>query len=278
MVITMDTTVKNPILYVVSDSAGETGEVVARAAAAQFHPAYVALRRFSFVSDQAGIDRAIEAAALDGAAIVFTLVIRELRDYLIRQASRYQIPAVDIMGPVISHLEQATNQVPQQKPGLIHVLNEEYFKKVEAVEFAVKYDDGRDSRGILMADIVLVGVSRTSKTPLSMFLAHKSLKVANVPLVPEIKPPDELFKITPRKIFGLTINPGKLNEIRKERLKAMGLAEDAAYANEQRIAHELAYSNEVLQRLHCPIIDVSVKAVEETASVILDYIEDRSPL
>ena len=132
---------------------------------------------------------------------------------------------------LIDQIQTLCGETPLYKPGLIHKLDEDYFKKVEAIEFAVKYDDGRDPRGILKADIVLVGVSRTSKTPLSQYLAHRRLKVANVPLVPEVDPPEELFSISPEKCFGLRISPEKLNDIRKERLKTLGLSDNANYAN-----------------------------------------------
>ena len=146
-------------------------------------------------------------------------------------------------------------------------MDEDYFKKVEAIEFAVKYDDGRDPRGILKADIVLIGVSRTSKTPLSQYLAHKSLKVANVPLVPEVDPPEELLSISPEKCFGLKISPEKLNDIRRERLISLGLNDKASYANIERIKEEIRLTlKKLLRKLDCQVIDVTNKAVEETAN------------
>ncbi|MEH7489753.1 pyruvate, water dikinase regulatory protein, partial [Priestia megaterium] len=135
--------------------------------------------------------------------------------------------------------------------------------------FAVKYDDGQDIGGIKRADIVLIGVSRTSKTPLSMYLAHKRFKVANIPLVPEIAPPDELFSIPRNKCVGLIITPDKLNEIRKERLRNLGLTSQANYANFERILEELEYAEKIMKRIGCPVINVSNKAVEETADLIL---------
>lgn len=154
-------------------------------------------------------------------------------------------------------------------------LDDNYFRRVEAIEFAVKYDDGQDIRGARHADIVLIGVSRTSKTPLSMYLAHKKYKVANVPLVPEIEPPDELFDIPKNKLVGLVITPDKLNEIRAERLKSLGLTTQANYANLDRILEELDYADKVMKRLGCPIINVSNKAVEETADLILAILKKR---
>lgn len=263
---------KNQVVYVVSDSAGETAEAVVKAAVVQFLPVVVELRRMPFIHDRAGINQVVEGARASGGVIVFTLVIPELRDYLLEQALAHQVICIDLLGPVISSLEKALDQQARHEPGLIHKLDEGYFRKVEAVEFAVKYDDGRDPNGVLKADIILAGVSRTSKTPLSMYLAHKSYKVANVPLVPELTPPKELFTVNPKKIIGLTINPDKLNEIRRERLKALGLGEEANYAKAARIREELAHAEAVMKKLGCIVIDVSSKAVEETAGIILERV------
>jgi len=267
---------QSPVVYVVSDSAGDTGEFAVRAAAAQFHPVVVDIRRFPFVQNAEAIDKVLSDAKRQRAMIAFTLVIPELRDYLLEQARLHLVETIDLLGPLLNSLERRVGRKSLREPGMNHMLDEDYFKKVEAVEFAVKYDDGRDVMGVLKADIVLVGVSRTSKTPLSMYLAHKKYKVANVPLVPELQPPSELFTIDKSKVVGLTINSAKLNEIRRERLKALGLAENANYAKIERIGRELEHANSIMERLGCVVIDVSNKAVEETASVILDMFRQRN--
>lgn len=259
----------NPIVYVVSDSAGETAESVLKAAAIQFQPHLVEIRRAPYVHDKAGVERVIAEAAKSRAIVLFTLVVPELRDELTSQARKRKVISIDLLGPIIATLEKVFNQEPLHQPGLIHQLDEDYFKKVEAVEFAVKYDDGRDSTGIMLADIVLVGVSRTSKTPLSMYLAHRKFKVANVPLVPELQPPEQLFSVSPDKVIGLVIDPDKLNMIRRERLKSLGLADNALYAQMERINQELQHARLVMSKVGCKVIDVSNKAVEETAGVIL---------
>lgn len=212
----------------------------------------------------------VEEAASTNSVIVYTLVLEELKNYLVALAEEYGIPTVDILGPMINVLTKVSKHVPRMEPGLLRRSDDEYFRKVEAIEFAVKYDDGKDPRGLLYADVVLVGVSRTSKTPVSMYLAHKRVKTANVPLVPEVAPPEELFQIPPQKIIGLTINPHFLNEIRQERLKILGLAINADYASLSRIFKETAYAEEVIKRLGCPVMDVTNRAVEETASEILE--------
>jgi regulator of PEP synthase PpsR (kinase-PPPase family) len=257
-------------VYVVSDSVGETAELVTKAAASQFDINQLDIRRIPYVEDKGTINEVINMANEPDSIIAFTLVIPELRTYLLEEAKKANIKVIDIMGPMVDALQLLFNEPPRFRPGMVHQLDDEYFRKVEAIEFAVKYDDGRDPRGLLRADIILIGVSRTSKTPLSMYLAHKRVKVANVPLVPEVAPPEELFRVDPKKCIGLTINPEKLNGIRSERLKSLGLQAQANYASMDRIKLEIDYSNLVMQQIGCQVIDVSNKAVEETANIILE--------
>ncbi|PLS15201.1 phosphoenolpyruvate synthase regulatory protein [Bacillus sp. M6-12] len=266
----------NSIIYVVSDSVGETADLVAKAAISQFAGTNFTLKRIPYVEDEQIIDEVISLAKLNQAIIVYTLVRPEIRAYLQDQASKEDVLAYDIIGPLMDILQKKSNSDPLNEPGMVRKLDEDYFKRVEAIEFAVKYDDGRDPRGILRADIVLVGVSRTSKTPLSQYLAHKRYRVANVPLVPEVEPPEELFLVSPEKCFGLKISPEKLNHIRKERLKSLGLNDHAIYANVERIKEELKYFEGIVSRLNCPIIDVTNKAVEETANSIINIIQNRN--
>lgn len=264
-----------PVIYIVSDSLGETAELVVRAAESQFNGGQCRIRRIPYVMDEQTIMETLQAAKEEQALVVFTLVVPELQAMLIEEATKMNVPYVDLMGPMIDRLSILFGKPPKKEPGLIHKLDAEYFRKVEAIEFAVKYDDGRDPRGLLRADIVLIGVSRTSKTPLSMYLAHKGLKVANVPLVPEVEPPDELFLIPSERCIGLMIEPNHLTTIRKERLKSLGLASGANYANLERVLEEIEYAEKVIKKVACPTIDVSKKAVEETASIILDIIKRR---
>jgi hypothetical protein len=257
-------------VFVVSDSAGDTGEHAVRAAAAQFYPRTIAIRRASFVTTREAIDAVLASARRENAIVLYTLVIPHLRDHMERRAAAEGLQAVDLLGDLIGRLEQRLGTESRHEPGLVHMLDADYFRKVEAMEFAVRYDDARDLSGIAKADIVLIGVSRTSKTPLSMVLAQKKFKVANVPLIPELSPPKELLAAPPSKVVGLTIRPEALNAIRKERLKALGLPDTASYAAPERIEAELAYASRVMQRIGCIVIDVSNKAVEETASLIAE--------
>ncbi|SMO50160.1 pyruvate, water dikinase regulatory protein [Melghirimyces algeriensis] len=261
-----------PVIYLVSDSVGETAEFVVRAASSQFNGGDVNIRRIPYVVDKRTIQETVKAAAESNGMIAFTMVVSDLQNYLLKEAKTHGVPVVDIMGPMLKGLSTLYGKEPKREPGLVRKLDDDYFRKVEAIEFAVKYDDGKDPRGLLRADVVLIGVSRTSKTPLSMYLAHKRFKVANVPLVPEVEAPEELYMIPAERCIGLSIDPDQLNEIRRERLRSLGLTARANYANMERILQELEYAEKVMKRIGCPIIDVSNKAVEETASVVLDML------
>lgn len=228
-------------VYVLSDSIGETGELLAKAALSQFNSGKYHIKRFPFVNDKEQILEVFSEARKEPSIIIFTIVIEELKKFIEELGKEYNIPTVDLMTPALDAMSSVLQFQPKRESGLIRKLDENYFRKVEAVEFAVKYDDGKDPRGIAKSNIVLVGISRTSKTPLSMYLAHKNYKVANVPLVPEVPPPKELFKKDNRRVIGLIANPIKLNEIRQERLKSLGLDNSANYANIDRINMELEF-------------------------------------
>lgn len=244
---------------------------MAKAAASQFDTSNFEIVRISHLVNIEQIDKIIEDASKRNCMICYTLVSEELRLAFEEKVEQSNVIAVDLLSPLIRGIEAMSGLKSKNKPGLIHALDNDYFKRVEAVEFAVKYDDGKNPIGLKKANLVLVGVSRTSKTPLSMYLAHKRLKVANIPLVPELRPPEELFDLPPHKIVGLIINPYKLTEIRSERLKTMGLDDGASYADMIRINEELEYAKAIMRKLHCLVIDVSNKAIEETANTILDY-------
>lgn len=268
---------KKLTLFIVSDSVGETADLVAKAAASQFRQGLetVLIKRFSHVEDESQLDEIVYLAKQQNAIIIYTLVKSAMCQKLQKECQTKEIQCIDLLGPIIERIGMELGEKPLEEPGLVRQLDEDYYKKIEAIEFAVKYDDGRDPRGILRADIVLVGVSRTSKTPLSQYLAHKRYKVANVPLVPEVEPPEELYMIDPAKCYGLVISPEKLNFIRRERLIALGLKDDANYARVERIEAEITHFNNVVSKIGCNVIDVTNRAVEETANVILSEITNR---
>lgn len=267
-----------PIIYACSDSLGDTAERVARAAACQYDKQEFDIVRMPYIRTEQQIESIVKKAEENKAMICCTIISPTLRHKLQESSKEHHVILVDIIGPMLAGVGTLTHTEPTMKPGMIHQLDEEYFKRVEAIEFAVKFDDGKNPMGFLKADIVIVGVSRTSKTPLSMYLAHKRIKAANLPLVPEVALPPELFQVPARKIIGLVIDPFKLNFIRSERLRSMGLDSNANYANIERINEELTYARNVMRRLHCPIIDVSSKAIEETANLVMDIVKRNKEL
>ncbi|MCH4178274.1 MAG: kinase/pyrophosphorylase [Megasphaera sp.] len=267
-----------PIIYACSDSLGETAERVARAAASQYDKEKFNIVRIPYIRSEQQIEDIVKKARENQSMICYTIISPVLRRKLKDLTADTDVVVVDIIGPMLEGIGNLTSTDPTMKAGMIHQLDEDYFKRVEAIEFAVKFDDGKNPMGFLQADIVIVGVSRTSKTPLSMYLAHKRVKAANLPLVPEVPLPPELFQVPARKIVGLIIDPFKLNFIRSERLRSMGLDSNASYANIERINEELTYARGVMRRLHCPIVDVSSKAIEETANLVLEIVKRNKEL
>lgn len=256
-------------VYVISDSLGETAEAVLKASISQFKTENYEINRFSRIKDITQLEKIMkEAAYEENVIVVFTLVSDKLIRFLNYFAKVCDITAIDLMSPLIAALSDKLNNEPSRKSGAIRELDEAYFSRVAAIEFAVRYDDGKDPRGFLDADLVLLGVSRTSKTPLSMYLANKGIKVANLPLVVESEPPKEIYEVSSKRIIGLTNSPEKLNEIREQRLKSLGLPKNSNYANLSRILDELEYADKIMRKIGCPIIDVSNKAIEETADIV----------
>lgn len=266
---------KDRIIYVCSDAVGETAEAVARATMRQFSNERIQIRRYGHIETEEQIQSLMEQVAKSGGIMAYTLVQPELREKMKQEAIEKDVKAIDVMGPLMQAYVDTYNSAPKQLPGLRHELDEEYFRRIEAIEFAVKYDDGRDARGFLKAQVVLVGVSRTSKTPLSIFLAHKGIKVANLPILPDVKPPKELYQATKPLIIGLTMDLDHLLKIRKERLKAIGLPDHAKYASEEQILKELEQSKKIMEELNCKVIKVSNKSIEETAGIIMTYLDKR---
>lgn len=260
--------------YIISDSLGETGEHIVKAAISQFDLEDIDIRKIPFVLDVDYLKSILDEASQEpNTVLFFTLVDKELIEFAEKYSKEKNLIAVDLLSPAISTIKAFTGLEPIREPGTIRRIDEAYFKRVESIEFAVKYDDGQDPSGIDKADLVILGISRTSKTPLSMYLANKNIKVCNVPLVPETKAPQEIFEIPARRIVGLTNSPIKLNEIREERLKALGLPKGSNYASMERILFEIDYAERIMKNIGCPIIDVSNKAVEETAEIIISMLK-----
>lgn len=259
----------SPELFVVSDGTGETAVAAVRAAATQFLETF-RVRTFGETRHESQVRRVMERAAEEGALVVFT-VVNEATTRLIRDlALEKGVPAVDLLGPLISALANHFKLSPQLRPGILHGFSEDYFKRIEAVEFAVRHDDGANLHTLFQADLVLAGVSRTSKTPLSMYLAQRGYRTGNVPIVPGIDPPRELLEIDPRKVIGLFSDAPALLEIRRARIRQLRASPYLAYADADAVEEELRRARELYRRQGWRTVDVTGKAVEESAARILE--------
>lgn len=263
-------------IYAVSDSIGETSELVARATASQF-TGKIDVERVPYLKTNSDIDNFIDKIEdYSKVMIISTIITLEVRKYLVGKCIENNIHVINILGPCISMASMLLDTVPDYKPGAIWGIDSKYYKKIEAMEFAIQYDDSKDHSGIKHADVVLIGLSRTSKTPICMYLANRGIKALNVPLVPEVPVPEELFKIDRKKIIGLTIDPMNLIDIRKNRLNRMDksarLSSELQYANAERILDEFDFAEKIMKRLNCKVIDVTNRAIEDTALLIMESI------
>jgi hypothetical protein len=257
-------------IYLLSDSTGETVERMARAALSQFRNVEVKLHRFSSLRSFQDIDRAVEMAVSQAGVIIHTLVNPEHAQYLRDLLESHGLEGVDMITPLLYKLSNHFGIQPQKEPGLLYQLDSEYYRRMEAVNFTVKHDDGQEPRSLDKADIVLVGVSRTSKTPLSMYLAHKGYKVANIPLVKGIEPPQELFRVAPERVIALTIEPKRLVQLRSARLRNLMQSPRSSYADYEKVVEELDACRRLYRRNpDWLLIDVTCKSVEESAAEIL---------
>ncbi len=258
-------------IFVVSDATGNTAERVVRAALVQFEHGSGQMRIWPRIRTVEEATKVVAHAATHGALLVHTLVNTGLREQVVVLCERFAVRSVDLLGPMLRELGAFLDETPHEEPGVSYVLDETYFRRIEALEFSVKADDGQSPSLLERADIVLVGVSRTSKTPVSAHLASKGYKVANVPLVMGIEPHDRLFELPPGSVFALTIDPGKLMEIRQHRLAHLGVLGSGEYADAEHVFREVRWAlNLFRNRGGWPIIDVTNLAVEETASEILN--------
>lgn len=260
----------------ISDSTGETAQNYIKSVTSQFPDLKVNLIRKPSIDTTEEIDE-VMAKANSNCIVVQTIANEDLSKHLRAVAKEKNIEVLDILNYGIRKVEEATGLKAVREIGLTRTLSEDYFNMIEAIEFAIQYDDGKDPRGFPLSDIVLVGVSRTSKTPTTMILATKNFKVSNLPLVPEIKLPREIFEVDPERIIGLVIDPDKLSNIREVRSKSLGLVGESIYYDDTRIRRELEYAQEVFKDLDCKVIDVTENTIEQTATDIVQYYFEKFP-
>lgn len=265
------------IIHIVSDSTGDTAATIVYAVGVQFHKTKIYVRRHYNIRTEAQVDVVIAQIRREPGLVVFTMANSELSHYMLRSCTTSNLVAVDLLGPLFKALSQHYNVDRDERMGAFHAVNESYFQRIEAIEYTLQHDDSQSVRNLKEADVILVGVSRTSKTPVSMYLAiQRGYKVANVAFALGVDPPPELFEVPPSKVVGLTISPERLVDIRRSRLGKMAFNHNSQYADEAFVFEELEMAEKIFRKNPLwPVIDVSDRSIEETATLVMDKIFGR---
>jgi [pyruvate, water dikinase]-phosphate phosphotransferase / [pyruvate, water dikinase] kinase len=261
-------------LHLVSDSTGETLITVARAAAAQYEGISAIEHVYPLVRSTTQLERVIAEIETAPGIVLYTLVDQELSGRLEEACRSSGSPHLSVLSPVHSLLQSYLGAHSTARPGAQHMLNAEYFKRIDAMNFTLLHDDGQLPADIDEADVVLIGVSRTSKTPTAIYLANRGVKTANVPLIPGIPPPSALESARKPLVVGLVASPDRIVQIRQNRLLSMRADDDTAYVDRDAVAEEIAFSRRLCARNNWPMIDVTRRSIEETAAAILDLYRD----
>lgn len=257
-------------IYIVSDGTGETATKISKAALLQFRPANPVITRHSNVRSAESIREIVKAAEGQRALIIHTFASHVLRREMEQQCQNRNVPSQDLLGVLMDRLQEFVGSPPSEQPGLLHQVDDNYFERMDALSYTVRNDDNPCPEDLQEADIVLVGVSRTSKTPLSIYLAQEGWRVANIPLVVGQQPSVELARVDPMRIVGLVISPERLAETRRVRLSRLGVT-DSSYADPVQVKAEMEFCREVFAaHPDWMVVDVTGKSVEETAAEITD--------
>lgn len=264
-------------LHLVSDSTGETVHSVARACLVQFEEAEAVEHIWSMVRTKMQMERVIHGIEANPGVVLFTLVDEGLRGVLQEGCRKLQVSAIPVLDPVLAVLASRLGRKSRGLPGQQHLLDSDYFRRIDAMTFALAHDDGQSAWGLNDADVVLVGVSRTSKTPTCMYLANRGIKAANVPIVPSTPLPAELFSTTRPLIVGLTNDPERLVQLRQNRLQLLHQEQDrpTEYTDSSAVREEVQQARRLFTERHWPVIDVTRRSIEETAAAILRLIARR---
>ncbi|HEY0311876.1 MAG TPA: pyruvate, water dikinase regulatory protein [Allosphingosinicella sp.] len=262
-------------LHLLSDSTGETLEVIAKACLAQFEHVDVLRHFWPMVRSEGHLDRVLDDIERRPGLVLYTLVNSNIRRELEQKTRRRGIHAVSVLDPVVHALSAVLGQEAKGRPGRQHALDAAYFARVDAIQFTIAHDDGIGSENWEEADILLAGVSRTSKTPTAIYLANRGYKVANIPLVPEAPPPPVLFRVKHPMVVGLTTNPDRLIQIRRNRLLALNQAPETDYVDLEAVNAELAFARRLFADNDWPVIDVTRRSIEETAFAIVRLCNER---
>ena len=261
-------------VYLISDSTGETLDRIFMALKAQFSNFNYELNQFSFTRTENQISTILkDAKNKDSPIILYTVVNSKLAKFLSEEANKKQIPCFGVLGDLILNFSKILNQKATHQPSAQHVLDDDYYKRIEAIQFTMNHDDGNNTENILESDIILIGVSRTSKTPTSIYLANKGLKTSNIPLVNDMSIPKQVIKSSTICIIGLTTEAERLYDIRRNRLNSLKENEASDYTSLEKIRDEIDQSRKIFKQNKWPIIDVTRKSVEETAASIIKIFE-----
>ncbi|MGN6501001.1 MAG: pyruvate, water dikinase regulatory protein [Tsuneonella sp.] len=264
-------------LHLLSDSTGETLEMIAKAALAQFEDADIHRHFWPMVRSRQHLDRIVPELADNPGLVLFTLVNLETRARLEEHCLQLGLPAVPVLDAVTAALEAQLGQEAHGRPGRQHSMDEAYFRRVEAIQYTIAHDDGVAWEDWEQADIVLAGVSRSSKTPTSIYLANRGYKVANIPLVIESPPPPALFALRRPLVVGLTTAPERLVQIRRNRLLTIAEGQsDSTYADAEKVAQEVKFARRMFADRGWPVIDVTRRSIEETAAAIIRLYDQRA--
>ncbi len=262
-------------LHLVSDATGETLISVARAAAAQYQGISAIEHVYPLVRSEIQLDRVIDELESAPGLVLYTLVESALAERLEKACNELGCPYLSVLDPVLTLFQSYLGTASTHRPGAQHVLNAEYFKRIDALNYTLLHDDGQMTHELEQADVVLVGVSRTSKTPTSIYLANRGIKTANIPLVPHIPFPPEVEKLKKPLVVGLVATPERIVQIRQNRLLALNADSDNPYVDKDRVTEEIAFSRKLCARHHWPVIDVTRRSIEETAAAIIDLHRSR---
>ena len=261
-------------VYLISDSTGETLDRIFMALKAQFNNFNYDLNQFSFTRTENQISSILNSAKeKESPIILYTVVNSKLAKFLADEANKKKIPCFGVLGDLILNFSKILNEKATHQPSAQHVLDEDYYKRIEAIQFTMNHDDGNNTENILESDIVLVGVSRTSKTPTSIYLANKGLKTSNIPLVNEMSIPKGVAETKNICVIGLTTEAERLFDIRRNRLNSLKENEASDYTNLEKIRNEVDQSKKLFKKNKWPVIDVTRKSVEETAASIIKIFE-----
>ncbi|MDE2227585.1 MAG: kinase/pyrophosphorylase [Alphaproteobacteria bacterium] len=262
-------------LHLVSDSTGDTVHSVARACLVQFENSEAIEHIWSMVRTKAQIERVVGGVAANPGVVLYTLVDESLRAPLVDGCRKLQVPVIPVLDPVIGALGAYLSRPSRGLPGQQHMLDSEYFQRIDAMTFALTHDDGQSAWGWSEADVILVGVSRTSKTPTCIYLANRGIKAANVPLVPGAEPPIELFALVRPLVVGLTNDPERLIQVRRNRLTQLKHDERTDYTDIDAVRQEVATARRLFTEHQWPVIDVTRRSIEETAAAVLKLLARR---